>query len=66
MDFIKTNGEEFLSKLRELNAFYDLFDSFSEEEIPEERRDIILDNLIIQILKVKKEYIQKMYSEVSI
>jgi hypothetical protein len=59
MDFIKNNTEEFQVKLIELNEFYKLFASFSQAEIPEERREIILDNLIFQILNVEKEYTQK-------
>jgi len=59
MDFIKNNTEEFQVKLIELNEFYKLFASFSQAEIPEERREIILDNLIFQILNAEKEYMQK-------
>jgi len=59
MDFIKNNTEEFQVKLIELNEFYKLFASFSQAEIPEERREIILDNLIFQILNAEKEYTQK-------
>ena len=59
MDFIKNNTEEFQVKLIELNEFYKLFTSFSQAEIPEDRREIILDNLIFQILNAEKEYTQK-------
>ena len=46
----------FLSKLREFSAFYELFSSFDESEIPEDRRDIILENLTYQMIKAEKEY----------
>ncbi len=61
MDFNTKNNssEEFLSKLSELNAFYKLFASFSDADISEERRDIILDNLIFQMLNAENEYKQK-------
>lgn len=46
----------FLSKLRELSEFYNLFLSFDDDDIPAERRDIILENLTYNMLKAEKEY----------
>jgi hypothetical protein len=59
MDFTKNTAEEFLSTLSQLNEFYKLFTSFNGNDIPEERRDIILENLTFQMLKAEKEYTQK-------
>ena len=59
MDFTKTTAQDFLAKLSELNEFYKLFASFNNDDIPEERKDIILENLTFQMLKAEKEYKQK-------
>jgi hypothetical protein len=59
MDSIPQITEEFLSKLRELNEFYKLFSSFNDEDIPADRREIILDNLTCQMLLAETEFTQK-------
>jgi hypothetical protein len=52
-------AEEFISKIRELHEFYSLFSEFNDDDIPAERRDIILENLTLQMIKVEKEYTHK-------
>lgn len=59
MNYITNNNSvEFLSKLRQLNEFYILFSSFNDDEIPADRRHIILENLTFQIIQAEKEYTQ--------
>ena len=59
MDSTTKITEEFLFKLRELNEFYKLFSSFADDDIPADRREIILDNLTCQMLSAEKEFTQK-------
>ena len=59
MESSATNATIFLSKLREFSAFYELFSSFDESEMPTDRRDIILENLTYQMMKAEKEYVSE-------
>jgi len=52
----KTASMMFLSKLRELSEFYNLFLSFDDNDIPSDRREIILENLTYNMMNAEKEY----------
>lgn len=67
-DYTKNNAAtEFLSTIKELGDFYYLFESFKEDEIPSERREIILKNLTYRMLAAENEYSYKvMKTQVSI
>lgn len=56
MDSSATNATMFLSKLKELSDFYNLFSSFDDHDIPADRREIILENLTYNMMKAEKEY----------
>jgi hypothetical protein len=64
MDSSDTNANNFLSTLRELSEFYNLFSSFDNGEIPAERRDIILENLTYNMIKAEKEYMAQCHAPV--
>ena len=56
MDSSATNATMFLSQLKELSDFYNLFSSFDDIAIPADRREIILENLTYNMMKAEKEY----------
>jgi hypothetical protein len=56
MDSSTKNATMFISKLRELSEFYNLFSSFDDDDIPADRREIILENLTYNMMKLEKEY----------
>ncbi len=56
MDSSAKNATMFLSQLRELSDFYNLFSSFDDADIPSDRREIILENLTYNMMKAEKKY----------
>ena len=56
MDSSATNATMFLSQLKELSDFYNLFSSFDDNAIPADRREIILENLTYNMMNAEKKY----------
>jgi hypothetical protein len=50
---------DFLDNLQEYQTFYNLFLSFKDEDFAGDRRAIILENIIYQMLNLEKEYVEK-------
>jgi len=50
---------DFLNNLQEYQTFYNLFLSFKDEEFDDDRRAIILENIVYQMLNLEKEYVEK-------
>ena len=51
--------DDFLQNLQEYQTFYNLFLSFKDEEFANDRRAIILENIVYQMLNLEKEYMEK-------
>jgi hypothetical protein len=51
--------DDFLQNLQEYQTFYNLFLSFKDEEFANDRRAIILENIVYQMLNLEKEYVEK-------
>jgi len=64
MDSSATNATMFLSQLRELSEFYNLFSSFDDDDIPTDRREIILENLTYNMMKAEKQYMAQCLTSV--
>jgi len=47
---------EFSKKIKEIDEWYQLFSSFEDHEIPADRREIILQNLLYQFINAEKKY----------
>ena len=54
---------DFLNNLQEYQSFYNLFISFKDEEFDHDRRAIILENIVYQMLNLEKAYVEKEYVE---
>ena len=50
---------DFLDNLQEYQTFYNLFLSFKDEEFDSDRRAIILENIVYQMLNLEKAYVEK-------
>jgi hypothetical protein len=51
--------QEYSSKIVEINEWYNLFSSFTPDEISYERREIILQNLLYQFIRAEASYTSK-------